>query len=163
VSQQEPPAQSKFNPETRRVYRRQRRWRIYGPVIGIGVGMALLMLFLLIAFGASRQPRLSIIADSLLCCFTLTPCILVVMLIAGFNLLLAVGMGQVNGYLPRPFRRLQNATAGLGARATQLVRVLAAGVIDFSLRLERWEHQANGWFGMRRKRDAIDSSEERKA
>jgi methylmalonyl-CoA mutase cobalamin-binding subunit len=83
------------------------------------------------------------------------------MLIFGLNFVLAIGVSQLNGYLPRPFRRLRDAVAGLDARVVQWMRVLAGGVINFSLQLERWERQANGWLEMRRKRDAIDSSEER--
>lgn len=156
---QETVSASKINPVTRRAHLREKRRTIYGPIIAMAAVLGLALLLMLILFSAARAAQLSIVADSLLVCFTLVPCVLGVVLIFLINMMMVFGMGALNRQVPRPFKSLQDSVNRLGASVTKLMRGLAGLVIALSVRLERWEHKAAGLGAMLRAGDSNDSQE----
>ncbi len=134
----------KFNPETRRAHRREKRRQIYAPVMGVALLMVAVMVLMLLVFTQARYDQVSIVADSLFVCFTLLPCVIAALVIFVINAFLVAGVGYMNDALPRPFKKLQDGAAKLGEKVTDLMRTLGRLTIRFLGWLKRLEYLAGG-------------------
>ncbi|MBN1284397.1 MAG: hypothetical protein JXB47_03280 [Anaerolineae bacterium] len=138
----ESPNVSSVNPATKRTHARERYQQIRAPVLIAALLMILAVLAMFALFTAARTAQFSIVADTLLCVFTLVPCLVGVVIILLINTGLVVGLGYLNEGLPRPFKRLQDGTARLEASVTSLVRKPAGLVIKLNGQIERWAYMS---------------------
>jgi hypothetical protein len=127
-----------------RAHRREKRRQIYTPVALALAGVALGLILLLALFRAALSAQLSMVADGLLICFTLLPCIVGVLLMFIVTAALALGAGAFNAWLPPRFKPLQDWADRLGMWAANLARAAARLVIGFSVWLARQEHMVRG-------------------
>ena len=129
---------------TRRAHRRETWLQIYGRVWRYRGRIALGLTLLLVLFRAARPAQFSIVADGLLICFTLLPCIVGALLILILIAALALGTWAFNRWLPPRFKRVQHWADRLGGWTATLARAAAGPVIGLSVWLARQEHIAKG-------------------
>ncbi len=132
------------NPVTQRAHRREKRMRIYGPVILLSLALAFLLALMLIGFSVNRSSQLSMVADGLFVCFTILPCIIIAAIIALLNITLVFGMGKANTGMPRLFGRLQSGVGRLDALVIAFMQGLAGLSIGLLAGLERIERLVGG-------------------
>lgn len=107
----ETPAAPKPDPMAARRHAREKYRHIYAPMILAACGLAMFLVVLVIVFTGAIEQRFSIVADTLLVCFTLMPCILGVLILFLLMAFMAFGANRLNHWLP----------AGVFARVRALV------------------------------------------
>ena len=140
----EPSAAPAPNPVTKRRHERERFNQIYAPVILTAYGLAMGLVVAVILFTRSLEGQLSIVADVLLICFTLLPCLVAILVLFFFMAFLAFGVHRLNVWVPPIFARAQAAVNRLGDAVRRAMAALARPVVDLNARLAHGRRFAAG-------------------
>ena len=104
---EEKPAAPRPNPTARRAHAVEKQRQVYGPLILAACALALLLTVMVVLFAGDVPGQLSIVANGLLVCFTLVPCIIGALVMFLALAFMAFGVNRLNDQAPMGFAWLQ--------------------------------------------------------